>query len=301
MRISTLVRPLTSTSETRPYRIGLLRLKRNSSADGHSPSPTLMTHEQLFLSHLKLIEQVAEHACRRAHFSREETEEFVSTVKHKIIEDDYGIIRKFQGRSSFSTYLTVVVQHLFLDYQDHRWGKWRPSEEAKRLGPVAVQLDRLLHRDGYSLNEASEILRTNHHVGMPPKELTDLAAKLPPRNPQRRIEGEEVLQGQPSMEKTPVEVALAREAAEKRARIGGLLREGLNSLPPEDRLIIKMLERFTVAEIARTLHLEQKPLYRRLKGIYATLRKDLESKGVRAEDVAEILGTPEHEFDARRK
>jgi RNA polymerase sigma factor for flagellar operon FliA len=195
----------------------------------------------------------------------------------------------------------TVVQHLFLDYQDHRWGKWRPSEEAKRLGPVAVQLDRLLSRDGYSLREASEILRTNHHVGMSPQELTDLAAKLPPRNPQRRIEGEEGLQSQPSLEKTPVEVVLAREAAEKRRWVRGLLLEALAALPSEDRLIVKMLERFSVAEIARTLNLEQKPLYRRLKGIYATLRSTLESKGVRAQDITEILATPEHEIDARRR
>lgn len=252
-----------------------------------------MTPEQLLLDHLSLIEQVAQHACRRAHFSPQETEEFVSTVKCRIIEDDYGIIRKFQGKSSFRTYLVTVVQHLFLDYQNHRWGKWRPTEEAKRLGPVAVQLDRLLSRDGYSLREASEILRTNHHVGMSPQELTDLAAKLPPRNPHRRIEGEEVLQSQPSMEKTPVEVAMAREVAEKRRWVRGLLLEALASLTPEDRLIVKMLERFSAAEIARTLNLEQKPLYRRLKGIYASLRSTLESKGVRAEDIGDILGNPE--------
>ncbi|HEX7184964.1 MAG TPA: sigma-70 family RNA polymerase sigma factor [Thermoanaerobaculia bacterium] len=252
--------------------------------------PPELPPEQLFLDNLKLIEQVAVHACKRAHFSPQETEEFVSTVKCKIIEDDYGIIRKFQGKSSFRTYLTIVVQHLFLDYQNHRWGKWRPSEEAKRLGPVAVQLERLLSRDGYSLGEASEILRTNHHVGMSPQELTDLATKLPPRNPHRRMEGEEVLQSQPSLEKTPAEVVMAREAMEKRGRIRGLLREALDSLVPEDRLIVKMLERFSVAEIARTLNLEQKPLYRRLKGIYATLRKYLESKGVRAEDIGDILG-----------
>lgn len=260
-----------------------------------------MTPEQLFLDNLKLIEQVAKHACKRAHFNPQEIEEFVSTVKCKIIEGDYGIIRKFQGKSSFRTYLTIVVQHLFLDYQNHLWGKWRSSEEAKRLGPVAVQLEQLLSRDEYSFGEAIEILRTNHHVGMSPQELTDLAAKLPPRNPHPHIEGEEGLQSQPSMEKTPIEVAMAREAAEKRRWVRGLLLEALAALTPEERLIVKMLERFTVAEIARTLHLEQKPLYRRLKGIYATLRSTLESKGVSAEDIAEILRNPEHESDEPQK
>jgi hypothetical protein len=56
-----------------------------------------------------------------------------------------------------------------------------------------------------------------------------------------------------------------------------------------------MREQLSVAEIAQTLNLEQKPLYRRLQGIYASLRSTLESKGVRAEDMAYIH--PEYEGD----
>jgi hypothetical protein len=183
--------------------------------------------------------------------------------------------------------VNVVAQNLF-GYQNHLWGKWRPSAEARRLGPEAVQLDRLLSRDGYSLREASEILRTNHHVGMSPQELTDLAAKLPPRNLHRRIEGEEELQSQLSPEMTPAELAVARESAEKRRRVQGLLLEALATLSPEDRLIAKMRVQFSVSEIARTLNLEQKPLYRRLEKIFASLRSTLERKGVSAEDIADI-------------
>lgn len=190
--------------------------------------------------------------------------------------------------------VNVVVQNPFYDDQNHLWGKWRPSEEAKRLGPVAVQLDRLLSRDGYSLREASEILQTNH-VGMSPQDLTDLAAKLPSRHSHRSIEGEEALQSELSLVET-------RESAERRRQVRGLLLEALATLSPEDRLILKMREQFSVAAIARSVNLEQKPLYRRLERIYASLRSTLKSKGVRAEDIAaediaDILRNLEHESD----
>jgi RNA polymerase sigma factor for flagellar operon FliA len=45
----------------------------------------------------------------------------------------------------------------------------------------------------------------------------------------------------------------------------------------------------SVADIARTLRVEQKPLYRRLDGIQAKLRAALESRGVDRTRAIEIL------------
>src|SRR5947208_3040379 len=46
----------------------------------------------------------------------------------------------------------------------------------------------------------------------------------------------------------------------------------------------------TVAEIARSLHVEQKPLYRNFQSIFDRLRKELESAGIAAADAADIIG-----------
>lgn len=143
--------------------------------------------------------------------------------------------------------VNVVAQNLSYDYQNHLWGKWRPSAEAQRLGPTAVQSGRLF-----------------------------------------------------SPEQTLVEVAEARASAEKRrARV--LLSEAFATLSPEDRLIVMMREQFSVAEIARRFNLEQKPLYRRLERIYASLRSTLKSKGVRREDIADILRNLAHESEESGK
>ncbi len=58
-----------------------------------------------------------------------------------------------------------VVQRLFLDHRNRQWGKWRPSAEAKRRGPLAILLERLVVRDGWTFEQAVETLRTNHRGG----------------------------------------------------------------------------------------------------------------------------------------
>jgi RNA polymerase sigma factor for flagellar operon FliA len=51
----------------------------------------------------------------------------------------------------------------------------------------------------------------------------------------------------------------------------------------------RLLDLGAVAEIARTLRVEQKPLYRRLDGIQSKLRAALESRGVDRMRAIEIL------------
>ena len=48
----------------------------------------------------------------------------------KAIERATGVdvvLRKFEVRSSLRTYLTVVVNRMYIDGRVKQWGKWRPS------------------------------------------------------------------------------------------------------------------------------------------------------------------------------
>lgn len=264
-----------------------------------SPPPEL-TPEQLYLGHLKLIDEIAKHAAHRRHFSREETEDFVSTVRFKLLEDEYKIVRQFRGTSTFKTYLTIVINRQMLDYQNHHWGKWRPSAEAKRLGFAAVRLDVLLHREGLTLDEACQILRTNEGIELSDKELAELAARLPPHNPPRRMQGEEDLEDRPTDGESPDERVLCLETAKRKRWILEILRQVLALLSAEDRLIVRMSSELPVVQIAKALNLEQKPLYRRIEKIRRILRNELEKHGISAKEVAEILSLPERAFDVWR-
>src|SRR5215472_17913272 len=109
---------------------------------------------ELFLANLQTIEGLVQMVARQQRMTWAEAEEFASIVRLRLIENDYAILRKFRGGSSLRTYLTVVIARQALDYRDACWGRWRPSRAARRLGRTAVTLERLIVRDGFTLDEA---------------------------------------------------------------------------------------------------------------------------------------------------
>src|SRR5262249_31777663 len=84
---------------------------------------------------------------------------------------------------------------------------------------------------------------------------------------------------------------LRRKEIERRRRMAlHALKSALAALPAKDRLIARLLGEVPIAEIARMVGLDQKALYKRKDKILRRLREALESAGVSAEDVADILG-----------
>jgi RNA polymerase sigma factor (sigma-70 family) len=244
----------------------------------------------LFESHLPLVERLLRSVCRRNAFPPDESEEFASWAKLRLIDGDYAVFRKFEGRSSLPTYLATVVANLFRDYRIHRWGKWRPSAEARRLGTVAVQLETLTSRDGRSLAEAIAVLRTNFGVTRPAAELEALAARLPARAP-RRFEGEEVIERLRAPEAADEGVREGERRA-LAARAETAVSRALGGLEPEERLLLKLrfADGLAVVDIARLLGVPAKPLYGRLERALAGVRRDVERAGLAASEVLALLG-----------
>lgn len=247
--------------------------------------------EQLLLEHLELVERAAQRACRRRGLGREDTEDFVSRVNLKLCENDYAVIRRYKGRSGakFSTYLVTVVQNEFRDYLDHLWGKWRPAAAAKRMGSVALKLDRLLTRDGFTFDEACQVLSTRKGKEVDLDELEEIAAQIP-RRTGRPVEDDQPLPHLPARGKQPDEQLLERERGAARRQVLQVLGEALKDLPAEDRLLVKMRCDRTVAQISRALRMDQKALYRRFYKIYQDLRQALGQDGVTKEALDEALG-----------
>jgi len=249
--------------------------------------------EEIFLEHRPLIEKIATRVGRRHGLSEAETEDFVQDAQVKLVEDGYRRIREFQSRSSFKTYLTTVITRLAKDHCNHLWGKWRASAAAKRMGWEARLLERLLYREGFSFEEAAEKMRRDYHVKSSVEELAELAAELPQRT-SRRFEGEEELENRPVPD-TAVERVDRRvvdsEKAEQAQRVEAALQAALAELEAEDCAILKLyFYGWTLARIARSLGVRQKPLYRRRDRTLVQLRKSMEDLDVRWEDVQRILG-----------
>jgi RNA polymerase sigma factor (sigma-70 family) len=253
-------------------------------------SGTFLNDEALFLANLPVIDAVVDHVCRRHHLSGAEADDFASEVRLHFIERNYEPLRKFEGRSSLRTYLTVVVNHLFLDYRNRLWGKWRPSAEAKRQGPLAILLERLVARDGWTFDQAVETLRVNHGVEVNDA-LDALCVKLTQRAPARQFVAEVEADGVESAAAPPDANVLRAEQDFLAKRVQTALDRVRQTLAPEMRLILKMRfeDSVPVADIARALHLNQKRLYRTIDQLLATLRQGLEAEGIDRDDVSRLF------------
>jgi RNA polymerase sigma factor for flagellar operon FliA len=247
---------------------------------------------EIYLANRELIDDAIAAVCRRRRLVPEEADEFGSDARLHLIKDDYAVLRAFQGRSSFRTFIIAVLSHLFLDWRNARWGKWRPSAEAKRLGPLAIKLETLTARDRLSFDEAAETLRTNFGVTATRGELEALAARFPHRT-RRTFVQDEALEQREAPGGDPAEGVLRESAEASAGRARAALSDSLMELDTQDRLILEM--RYTdgrrVQDIARLLSLEPKPLYRRLERVLGDLRRSLEQRGVTA---AEAMDAIEH-------
>lgn len=97
------------------------------------------------------------------------------------------------------------------------------------------------------------------------------------------VEGQMTMGEPTSGEGTAERMAPGLELAKKET-----LQRILEELPSEDRLILRMRNEMSVPEIARSLQMEQKPLYRRFEKIYRQLGQRLTEEGIGPEDFANL-------------
>lgn len=244
------------------------------------PNADIASREAEFLRLLPVIERIGRFVAYRHGLFGVDAEDFASYVKEKLIEDDYGVLRKFAQRCRIDTFLATVIGNLCKDFRISASGKWRPSAKAKRLGQLALLVERLTARDGYTLDEAWEIIRTNHRQPVSRAEVERLADQLPPRS-MRRYVSDVALVDVPDSGVAPDDALTRGEQRSGRERAREALKSLIAVLPPQDQLILSLCsDGHTVAEIAKTLHLDQKGLYRRRDGLYASLRASLEAEAI---------------------
>ncbi len=100
---------------------------------------------ELFLENLSLIERLISSVCRREGMGNREIEEFAAAVKLRLLENNCAVIRAFQGRTSFATYILAVIARALLDLRD--------SESRKEHSSVVSAVER------DSTDRASAIVR----------------------------------------------------------------------------------------------------------------------------------------------
>jgi len=274
-------------SRLSPYHPSYRRDSLGGVAKADAAAAGEMTHEQWFLEQLPVIERVIGWVCARRGLRGADAEDFASVARTRLIENEYEVLGKWQGRSSIKTYLTTVINRIYLDFQVQRFGKWRPSAEAHRLGPEALRLEQLMFRDGLSFDEASEVTLSDPRVRLTRDDLHAIRLRLPQR-PSRRPDAHDVEPARPESAGSAVERAERQALAD---RTFAVIRCSLSRLPARDRVFLRLhfQSGLTVAEAARALGVEQKALYRKKEDILKRLRADLDAEGIGKEDAKELL------------
>ena len=256
---------------------------------GRLPADSPLKGEAL-LSCLPVIDEVTAQVCRRHRLSADESEDFMSEVRLHFIEREFEPLRRFEGRSSLRTYLTVVITRLFLNYRNRLWGRWRPSTEAKRLGPSAILIERLVARDGWTFDQVVTMFRINHGETLEGP-LAAFCLKVSQRPPGRQVVAEREAEGVSSPAASPDANLVRAEQEFLAKRVQVALDHAREALEPEERLLLKMRfeDRLSIADIARALHRDQKRLYRIIERVLATLGRMLEADGISRDDVNRLL------------
>lgn len=244
-----------------------------------------MPGEQLYLTHRPTVERILGFIARRHRCDADESEDFAAWARLKLFDNDCAILARHQGLADMGSYLLVVVQRLFLDYRISKWGAWRPSAEARRLGPLAVRFETLRARDRLSFEEAYQLLRAVD-PDLRRDVLEDIEARLPVRVP-RQFEGEGALQSVADPRGEPEAGVIAAEVASRKRQASRIVAELMRGLDPQEQLILRLrfAEGMQIADVARALHLEARPLYRRIDGLLVQLRRGLAERGVSGDDL----------------
>ncbi len=270
----------------------------SSGGVGCSASPlSAMNPRELFESSLSTIDRIVATVCRRAHIRGADAEDFASSVRVGLLENDCAILRKYEGRSSLTAYLTVVISRMLSDERIQALGRWYASNEATRLGPAAVLLETLLRRDRRSLEEALPIV-SSAYPEITRAEAERIADRLPERNPRPRfVELDDAELPAIEAAETADESMLMAEKLRLSARTARVVRETLAAFSLEDRTLVRLHfgSSMSIADVSRMMRLPQRPLYRRLERSLAMFRSALLEADIDASSVYELISSAVNE------
>jgi DNA-directed RNA polymerase specialized sigma24 family protein len=245
--------------------------------------------ERLFVAEQPTIKSAVAQVARRYRLSRDETEELASEVALKLIERDYAVLRKSRGSGNPGAYLSAVVRHLALDSRTAKWGKWRASAGARRMGPAAVAVEELVGKRGIHWDRACSLVESQYGRLVDREALRALSA--PPRKAHcRTVYLDDLKQPLPAADNQASALWHRTCVARGQRAIAALAHE-IDSLPEADRYLIRrrFYDGASIVSIARSGDCDARMLYRRIARLFDILRQRLERRGINHAQLREWL------------
>jgi RNA polymerase sigma factor (sigma-70 family) len=218
-----------------------------------------------------LLTQVIRQRARAHRLRREDAQDFEQSVHVRLLQRNYDVFERFSGHSSLRTYLVSVVDRLLLDWRNRTYGKWRPSAAAARLGALAIDIERLVHRDQLPLSDALNVMTVRPDA--PPRAaLATLAAQLPARHQRRPIHLDAIADVAAAAFADPIEIAEQQAADRRRWRT---VVEAMRRLEPHDRALVRAryVDGHSLKSLADRTGSTAPQLYRQLARAMRCLRR----------------------------
>ncbi len=248
----------------------------------------MATFAELLSQYRPHVVQVVQQLARSHHLAPHEISEFASRVDHVLERNDYEALRSFEGRSTWETYLSIVVTREFFSFQAQLWGEWRPSALALRLGPTAILLEELVARDRMSFDDAVRVMRSTHRVDLPVYRLEALYRDL-----RLADSGEHA----PTVS-APESGQLASDVEARKRVIEHAMRDAFALLSPDERLMLRLRysDREPLTRIAKLLKDDPRPLQRRIEQAREVFCSSLRTQGIRPEEIDAIFDNADPEL-----
>ena len=223
-------------------------------------------------------------------------------------------LKRFGKRGRFVTWLALVARNLFRDWFRESGGRRVMPKEIKGLKPMEQVVFKLIFWEGYLEHEACQKLRIEQGldeaefsaiVGRLYRRLTDrhfhaiyheLLRRVPALGTTRRFPGEgervvEIPDGRPaSRPDLAIEMEEARLAA---FRVGGVLRQAVEELPPRTRNVVLLLwvQNLSGEEICRVMGFRKRQrVYDEMAKAKRNILFSLKKAGVEAELIHQAEG-----------
>ena len=244
--------------------------------------------KSFFESNLSITDEVIKKYCTRHHIVGDEADECNSYVYEKIIENDYQKIREFKGKSSYKTYITVVISRILIDRMRSS-GRWRSSQKALKIGKEAVILEELVFRKKYSFEQAYNTLTTNHNISIEREKAYEIITLLQRKRLTSALPRDVELTDDVSDKKVtlPDEAAINKETSKIKGQLDDIVSKMRNLLSNEERLLLRMRfeDNFKISEIARVLKKDRDDIDRKLKAILTKFKEEIVSRNISIDDI----------------
>lgn len=246
-----------------------------------------MSEWDLYSSYEPEVRSATRWACRHYCINEQDAGDFEADLICHLASHAGAVLRRIDLAERPAAYISKVVRRFAIGWLRQRCGRWRPSARARRLGECAIELERLIARDGVSPSEAVNVVFLKPGCSMSRAGLELYARQLRPTRP--TMESCD-FSDRPAQWGSPDAELLATESVRALRRVHRTFLGAIADLQPTDRLLLALRwgRKLTMEQIGAAFGEPGDRVQKRHERLLRRLRTRLEACGVARGDLAAV-------------